>query len=735
MLQKGPHITARDPDAIQYFQDEVASKIANGYAKVVTYRDIKSDLPQRLKLSPVALIPHKSRSFRTILDLSFQLKVRGRLLPSVNSATTKLAPAESMVQLGNCMKRLIALLADNEDPNQPFVFAKLDIKDGFWRMNVSEEDAWSFCYVMPTLDPPTSLDDVQIVVPNCLQMGWCESPPFFCAASETARDVIATLLAETALPPHELEHHMLDGAEMRLHAATSFSNLVEVFVDDFIAATNQTTKEHLQHFSRAMLAGVHSIFPPPSITHHQGEDPVSQKKLRNGEGTWTFLKEILGWLVDGANFTIQLPPDKCHKIVKQIKKISKQQYTSLKRFQELAGKLQHASFGIPGGKGLFSPIYRALQGTPASIQITPAIREALKDWRTFVQHLATTPTPVQLLVSNYPHILQYTDACKWGAGGVILPGTATVQPIVWQHRWPDDIISNLVTATNPTGTITINDLELAGLVLGWLVLEQSCDDLRFHHVGMFCDNTSAVAWAFKGHSCKSVPAAKLLRLLSVRQRIRQASSLLPISIPGVSNTMADTASRAFKEGQAFQAANNLLTYFNSTFPLQTGSWQECVCHPKYASRVISCLRSEQLQLESLTKLPKLKKNTGKSGANTATNVALTTPTSTTHLPSKSLSSSMASQPGSDRGHTDLEIKSAFNQFQALSRPSPRPSSWLANRVPSTKLRENTFYPSDAASKASDVKTPPPSPNSQSQSPSQKRPTALDTAPPTRLHKL
>jgi len=79
-------------------------------------------------------------------------------------------------------------------------------------MRVSSEDAWNFCYVLPKTDPDTTLDETEIVVPNCLQMGWCESPPFFCAASETARDVIEALLLELKLPEYPFEGEMLDEA-------------------------------------------------------------------------------------------------------------------------------------------------------------------------------------------------------------------------------------------------------------------------------------------------------------------------------------------------------------------------------------------------------------------------------------------------------------------------------------------------------------------------------------------
>ena len=691
LLRRGPHQTSKLPEAIAAFRAEVKDKVKNGYAKIVRYGDIKDNLPKKLKLSPVAMIPHKSRSFRTILDLSFQLRLRGTLLPSVNSSTKLQAPAESMVQLGVCMQRLIALLADHCAHGHPFAFAKLDIKDGFWRMAVSEADAWNFCYVMPSDSDDTPLDDILIVVPNCLQMGWCESPPFFCAASETARDIIMALLSEASLPPHEFEDMMMQDAATRLQAASHIVNLLEVFVDDFIAATNNLTDTHLRHFSRAMLTGVHSVFPPPRISGHHGEDPVSQKKLKQGEGTWSHVKEILGWIVDGANFTIQLPPEKCVKIVDKLQALRRAKSVPLKTFQEITGKLQHASMGIPGGKGLFSPLYKALQGDPEHVVITPFLRQTLQDWKTLVRDLAAIPTPVQLLVPEYPNYLQYTDACGLGAGGIIAPGTSPCPPFVWKFEWPPDIKAALITDTNKAGNLTINDLELAGMVLGWLVMEQAFESLVYRHIGMFCDNTSAVAWCHRGVSSRSIPAARLLRLLYLRQRKRQASSLLPIHIAGENNHLADVASRAFKEGKYFHAAKSLQAFFTSNFPLQHGSWTELKVHPGFASRVISCLRAEPSPMASLLRLPTPKPNIGRHGAPTAMNVE-STPSLLTCPTSNEASSSLAFQPASAKALTVEEIKLAFRPSRTRWRPSPRPATWLDNKVPSSKRRENTFFP-------------------------------------------
>jgi hypothetical protein len=71
---------------------------------------------------------------------------------------------------------------------------------------------------------------------------------------------------------------------------------------------------HLLQLSRAILHGIHSIFPPPSISKHCGSDPILEKKMKQGDGQWKYQKEVLGWILDGKAFTIFLPPDKSKKI-------------------------------------------------------------------------------------------------------------------------------------------------------------------------------------------------------------------------------------------------------------------------------------------------------------------------------------------------------------------------------------------------------------------------------------
>ena len=273
LLKQGPHISGKNTKAITFLRQETSTKVQQGYTRVVKWGDIKHNHPPQLKLSPVAMIPHKSKAFCCILDLSFGLRHQGKQLASVNSATRKQALPQAMTQLGQCVKRLVHILAKYHLPHKPFLFSKLDIKDGFWRMAVGNQEAWNFCYILPNTTQPNSLDDVEIVVPNSLQMGWCESPPFFCSGTETARDIIANIIKSLSHTPptHPFENIMLDDflthgpstpQNNTIHNPETDITELEVYVDDFCALTNVLDEQHLQRTSRCMIEGIHSVSPP-----------------------------------------------------------------------------------------------------------------------------------------------------------------------------------------------------------------------------------------------------------------------------------------------------------------------------------------------------------------------------------------------------------------------------------------------------------------------------------------
>ena len=204
-LRRGAHPSAQQLEAATALRNETLEKVQQGFAHLISWKLLRKKLPAKLKLSPIAAIPHKSRAFRMILDLSFAFALAGISWPSVNQATNRqAAPLKAMAQLGKVLPRLIYALATLPENKGPILMMKADIKDGFWRIAVSDKEAYNFAYVLPKLPDDTS-DDIQIVIPSALQMGWTSSPPIFCAATETARDIAETLRLAPSLPPHPLE--------------------------------------------------------------------------------------------------------------------------------------------------------------------------------------------------------------------------------------------------------------------------------------------------------------------------------------------------------------------------------------------------------------------------------------------------------------------------------------------------------------------------------------------------
>jgi hypothetical protein len=100
---------------------------------------------------------------------------------------------------------------------------------------------------------------------------------------------------------------------------------MEVYIDDFIQLAQTTDPTQLEHLSRAILHGIHSVFPPLSVTGHDGGDPVSLKKLNQGDGLWETRKEILGWVFDGARRCIELPSEKIAKITSEIRTVTRKE--------------------------------------------------------------------------------------------------------------------------------------------------------------------------------------------------------------------------------------------------------------------------------------------------------------------------------------------------------------------------------------------------------------------------
>jgi hypothetical protein len=103
-VERGPHQSALSDEALKHFAEEALEKVNAGQSKIVLWDNIKDSPPTQLKISPIAAIPHKSRGFLSIMDLSFSLRLKnGGILPSVNDTTIKTAPKGALDQLGHAL--------------------------------------------------------------------------------------------------------------------------------------------------------------------------------------------------------------------------------------------------------------------------------------------------------------------------------------------------------------------------------------------------------------------------------------------------------------------------------------------------------------------------------------------------------------------------------------------------------------------------------------------------------
>ena len=681
-IDRGPHKSALDPDAITQLNQEVQQKVANGQARIVNWDDIKDDPPPELKISPLAMIPHKSRMFRAILDLSFPVRLaNGSIVPSVNAATTKTAPRGAINQIGHSLQRIIHAFA-TAAPDAKIFMAKWDIKDGFWRLDCEIGQEWNFCYVLPSLNN----GPVQLVVPTSLQMGWIESPPYFCTASETARDVAEQYLQLPVgtLPDHKFitkteQHPELHDLPQNETGPLKF--MLEVYMDDYIGLAIPTSISQLRHYANAVMYGIHDVFPPDD---DDDNDPISNKKLMKMDGSWATIKDILGLTFDGANKTIWLESDKRDILLTVLTgwlRAGRDKNCGIpfSEFQSIVAKVRHAFLTIPAGRGLMSQFNTILRKQPTRVFLhrNRALRTAIAECRTFLRESVSLPTKCASLVTAWPDYIGITDASSFGAGGVIVGENKAAPLTVFRVQWPPDITAAVISDNNPEGTLTNNDLEMAGLVLLWLAIEATCPDLEGSHVALYSDNTPTVSWVERMASKKSPIAMQLLRALALRLQVTRASPLTPLHIPGVQNAMSDIPSRSFGSEPRWTCASDsdLLSLFTSLFPPPPQiSWNVFHHSSAICTKVISALRTQVSNTDEWRRLPPKGTFVGPIGQTTSHlyNWTLSFRTPTTQRKSEL---SQGLQAGSDLDTMDEDARLQLQRSIRLSQPLARRSPW------------------------------------------------------------
>ena len=205
------------------------------------------------------------------------------------------------------------------------------------------------------------------------------------------------------------------------------------------------------------------------------------------------------------------------------------------------------------------------------------------------------PTKCAELVPGWPGFVGVKDASSHGVGGIVVGEREACVPTVFRAEWPDDI-----KAAFARGDITNSDLECAGLLLLWLVMEAVCPLKVGSRVALFSENSPTVGWVQRMASKRSKVAAQLIRALALRMKKRGAAPLTTLHISGVENAITDVPLRSFGSEPKWYCQTNsqLLTLFNKKFPLPNqNSWTVFQPNDALFLRVCSMLQMKPSSLE------------------------------------------------------------------------------------------------------------------------------------------
>ncbi len=308
---------------------------------------------------------------------------------------------------------------------------------------------------------------------------------------------------------------------------------LEVYVNDFMSIVIPTLREQLEHVTTAVMTGIHNVFPADIIN---GNNPISEKKLFKGEGQYSLFKKLLGFDFDGQQKTMWLEEKKRAKLLTILH--SWLQVSNCKcgiPFVEFKStKLRHAFTAVPRGQGLLSPCNRLLkQGSPVVFfhQNEPLCLAISNCW-TILRESISHPTCCPELVAGWSDFVGVVDASSHGEGVVIIGELSKCSLTVYCLPWPPDITANVVNKSNPQRTITNLDLELAGLVILWLMMEHICICLVEKRVVLFSNNSSSVSWVQRMAMRSSLVLEQLIQVLELRLNIQPVCSITMLHIFG-----------------------------------------------------------------------------------------------------------------------------------------------------------------------------------------------------------
>ncbi len=187
------------------------------------------------------------------------------------------------------------------------------------------------------------------------------------------------------------------------------------------------------------------------------------------------------------------------------------------------------------------------------------------------------------------------EALLHGIGGVIVVKNKACAPTVFRWEWSQEVKDLF-----HEGHISNSGLEMAGLLLLWLVMEPMCGNLREKRVALFSNNSPMVGWVQRLATCGSMVSAHLIRALALRLKLNGTCLITPLLIEGEENSMMDIPSWSLGSKPRWHCRSNTnsLTLLNNFFPiLSQNSWTVFQFSYAVGMQVISILQMTDFTLD------------------------------------------------------------------------------------------------------------------------------------------
>ena len=144
---------------------------------------------------------------------------------------------------------------------------------------------------------------------------------------------------------------------------------------------------------RHLMHAVDEVLAMPSVSKEKRHEALSLKKMKQGDGSWTTRKHLLGWIVDSLRQTLELSSRRKLELSKILASLCKANRVSKKRWERVLGKLRWLAVAIPGSHGLLGALQLAQNRCSTNrIRVTPELKDHLYELARLSVSLQQRPT-------------------------------------------------------------------------------------------------------------------------------------------------------------------------------------------------------------------------------------------------------------------------------------------------------------------------------------------------------